>query len=145
MLSTKFAKAVLCQALEDGLVSLSDQWQDDGSDPAPADPRSRPEEELAGVTKILEQQLETAVLLGMQVRSECRDGHWTAWFVDTPETAFGGETEPAAVQALLRSETRPGSPCGACGGSGKYRGLHEVQPCQECAGTGRQWSELCGR
>jgi hypothetical protein len=132
----KVAKAILERALEDGVVGLSEVWGDDDSlDPGPADPRNRPDEELVGVTQILDRHFEKAVLLGMMVRTECRDGHWTAWFIDAPQVSFGGDSEPAAVRALLRSEGRTET-CDACGGSGKYQGLHALEACNECGGSG---------
>ena len=87
-------------------------------------------------------------------------GHWSAWFIDSPETAFGGEWPADAIERLVATvpeldaekivadheqstDTRlvfvieePGV-CPECGGSGEYVGLDVKETCRTCGGSGR--------
>jgi len=96
------------------------------------------------------------------IHGERDDGHWTVWFTDTPQTAFGGGSSAEALSRLVRmtpeiySRMRPISDrktveagafefaldfelstCPDCGGSGKYTGLIAVEPRGQCQGRGR--------
>lgn len=90
------------------------------------------------------------------------DGHWSVWFTDAPQTAFGG---PSPLEALARlfatldppidfrdiqpltdwPSTIPGffevslgsNPCPDCNGSGRYVGFQAVEQCVRCQGRGR--------
>ena len=86
------------------------------------------------------------------------DNHWSAYFADSPETAFGGEWPAEAIQRL--AATVPGldvenitadherssdgrlvfvlgKVCSDCGGSGEYVGFNSVEKCGVCGGSGR--------
>ena len=86
------------------------------------------------------------------------DNHWSAYFADCPETAFGGEWPAEAIQRL--AATVPGldvanitadherssadrlvfvlgsGVCPECGGSGEYVGLNVTETCGACGGSG---------
>ena len=90
------------------------------------------------------------------------DGHWSVWFTDAPQTAFGG---PSPIEALTRLFATLDPPidfrdlqpltdwpltvpwffevavgfdlCQDCNGSGQYIGFQAVEPCGTCQGCGR--------
>ena len=83
--------------------------------------------------------------------------HWSAWFADSPETAFRGESPESAMERLVAtvpgldvknitadheqsSDDRLvfvlGEVCSECGGSGEYVGLNAVETCGVCDGSG---------
>lgn len=90
------------------------------------------------------------------------NGHWYVWFIDAPQTSFGG---PSPLEALTRlfatldppidfldvqpltdwPSTIPGffevavgsEVCPDCSGSGQYVGLQAVELCARCQGRGR--------
>ena len=89
-------------------------------------------------------------------------GHWTAWFADIPQTAFGGGSAIEALSRIVatmhppcdlqdiwpltdlqllvsgRFEFAVGSACcPQCNGSGRYVGFQAVEPCGACEGRGR--------
>lgn len=92
------------------------------------------------------------------------NGHWSAWFSDAPESAYGGEWPADAIRALLWAHPERGvipeqitsdddalrdghlefllstslPPCPDCGGSGRYVGLNSVDVCRACHGSGRR-------
>jgi len=84
------------------------------------------------------------------------DNHWTAYFADSPETAFGGEWPAEAIQRLVTtvpdldferitadheqsSDDRLvfvlAEVCSECGGTGEYVGLNAVEVCGVCGGS----------
>ena len=89
-------------------------------------------------------------------------GHWLAWFAESPQIAFGGESAIEAISRILATMQPPcdlqdiwpltdlqllvsgrfefavgSAPCPDCGGSGKYVGFQAVEPCGACEGRGR--------
>ena len=96
------------------------------------------------------------------------ENHWTAYFADSPGTAFGGEWPAEAIQRLVA--TVPGldveslaadheqssddrlvfvladfGVCSECGGSGEYVGLNAIETCGVCGGSGREQLKGSGR
>ena len=94
----------------------------------------------------------------MHIICQRTNNHWSAWFEDSPETAFGGEWPADAIERLVA--TAPGldveritadheqssddrlvfvlaDVCPACGGSGEYVGLNAVETCGVCGGSGK--------
>lgn len=89
--------------------------------------------------------------------TECHLGHWSAWELQHPEVAFGGNSPAVALGRLLDSlglehqSIEVGEVqrvermefvirdkvCPDCRGNGEYVGLREVATCEACGGSGR--------
>lgn len=88
----------------------------------------------------------------MKIIAEENFGHWTAWFRETPQVAFGGDNADVAVRRLARahgidpdlvirySTLSPQKAtysvtdldCPECRGRGTLGGASVSQPCQRC-------------
>ncbi len=102
--------------------------------------------------------------VSLRIIAEENHGHWSARFADpSSHESYGGADAMDAVRRLIENSpqwnvmvddfepdwdncssqrlelvlVRPtGKVCPDCGGTGKYVGLHVVEPCLACGGSG---------
>lgn len=78
-------------------------------------------------------------------RNPADPAHWSAWFADSPATAFGGDWPGVAIERLvayrpdlsIHIESLTTDHARSCEGHLEFVGSSSDEKCPECRGTGR--------